>query len=112
MIRGYTVRIYLSVCHCLTRLQQQGRYEDDFVPTESSLQALEGDGDFMMNFFTTVGMPIRLCVCMDINKKKFLGRWNRSRCYACITKDYTLLFPGVNLIYWSKCNMVINSVSI
>lgn len=33
---------------------QQGRYEDDFVPTESSLQALEGEGDFMQGFFATV----------------------------------------------------------
>ena len=24
------------------------------MPTESSLQALEGEGDFMMNFFSTV----------------------------------------------------------
>ena len=41
-------------------LQQQGKYEDDFVPTESSLQALEVEGDFMMGFFTTV----YVCVCM------------------------------------------------
>ena len=41
-------------------LQQQGKYEDDFVPTESLLQALEVEGDFMMGFFTTV----YVCVCM------------------------------------------------
>ena len=28
------------------------------MPTESSLQALEGEGDFMMNFFSTVSMLI------------------------------------------------------
>lgn len=40
--------------HSFTHLQQQGRYEDDFQPTESSLQALEGEGDFMQGFFVTV----------------------------------------------------------
>lgn len=35
--------------------QQLGRYDDDFAPDDSSLQALEGgEGGFMPGFFNTV----------------------------------------------------------
>ena len=50
--------LFVALSHVL---QQQGRYEDDFVPTESSLQALEGE-DFMMNFFSTVSMLICMLI--------------------------------------------------
>ena len=49
------------ICNCLTsftHLQQQGRYDDDYTPAESSLQALEGEGDFMQGFFATVSRPL------------------------------------------------------
>ena len=56
--------LFIALSHLL---QQQGRYEDDFVPTESSLQALEGEGDFMMNFFSMVRRA------HTYNNKTFLG---------------------------------------
>ena len=47
----------MSIWLFFTHLQQLGRYEDDCQPTESSLQALEGGGDFMQGFFATVSVP-------------------------------------------------------
>ena len=46
------------------------------MPTESSLQALEGEGDFMQGFFATVSTLVQSFVgylSMEIGNRKRLG---------------------------------------